>query len=112
MPVHDKLMRECDAEPAAKRQALAAVVTARSEPRSAYLEWRDRKLEENTNFEVRWDPDKGCWMWSAARQVDSKANKSRNLNVALRYEFQRQERFKKIFSGKSVVVIVILVVTV
>jgi hypothetical protein len=43
-------MQECDAEPAAKRQALAAVVTARSEPRSAYLEWRDRKLEESTNW--------------------------------------------------------------
>ena len=50
MPVHDKHMQECDAEPAAKRQALAAVVTARNEPRSAYLEWRDRKLEESTNW--------------------------------------------------------------
>ena len=50
MPVHDKHMQECDAEPAAKRQALAAVVTARNEPRSAYLEWRDRKLQESTNW--------------------------------------------------------------
>ena len=50
--------------------------------------------DQDGTVEVRWDLTKDCWMWSAARQVDSDASKLRNLTVALRQEFNRQEQFK------------------